>query len=163
MSKKLLYEKLTAELHALLGEETDVIANCANTAALLGRMLPEINWVGFYFLRRDVLVVGPFFGKPACTRIPVGKGVCGAAVAQRKSLVVPDVRLFPGHIACDAASRSEIVVPLVREAKIWGVLDVDSPREERFDEADRFGLEQIAEVVCAHSVLPDGPCIVPAG
>ncbi|RMF97366.1 MAG: GAF domain-containing protein [Planctomycetota bacterium] len=161
MSKKLLYEKLTAELTSLLGDETDIIANCANAAALLGRMLPEINWVGFYFLRRDVLIVGPFFGKPACTRIPVGKGVCGKAVEQRKSLVVPDVRLFPGHIACDAASRSEIVVPLMRDDRIWGVLDVDSPKEERFDEADRFGLERVAEVVCSHSELPEGPCIVP--
>jgi L-methionine (R)-S-oxide reductase len=138
------YARLRQELGALLAGESDVIANAANTAALIFDALPQINWAGFYFLKEGELIVGPFQGKPACVRIALGQGVCGAAAAQRRTLVVPDVHAFPGHIACDAASRSEIVVPLLVAGALLGVLDVDSPRPARFDEADARGLESLA-------------------
>src|SRR5579871_1056632 len=135
------YRQLAAELRALLADQSDLIANAANTAALLFHALPEINWSCFYFLRGEGadahLLVGPFQGQPACVRIPLGKGVCGTAAVQRSTVVVDDVQAFPGHIACDAASRSEIVVPLLRGAELLGVLDIDSPRTGRFDAADR--------------------------
>ena len=140
------YARLAAELRALLEGERDRIANAANTAALLFEALPEVNWAGFYFLQGGELVVGPFQGKPACVRIALGKGVCGTAAAQRRTLLVPDVQEFPGHIACDAASRSEIVVPLLAGGALLGVLDIDSPRAARFDEADARGLESLAEL-----------------
>ena len=140
------YARLAAELRALLEGERDRIANAANTAALLFEALPEVNWAGFYFLKGGELVVGPFQGKPACVRIALGQGVCGTAAAQRRTLLVPDVQEFPGHIACDAASRSEIVVPLVAGGALLGVLDIDSPRAARFDEADARGLESLAEL-----------------
>jgi GAF domain-containing protein len=140
------YARLAAELRALLEGERDRIANAANTAALLFEALPEVNWAGFYFLKGGELVVGPFQGKPACVRIALGRGVCGTAAAQRRTLLVPDVQEFPGHIACDAASRSEIVVPLVAGGALLGVLDIDSPRAARFDEADARGLESLAEL-----------------
>ena len=126
--------------------ESDLIANAANTVALIFEAVPRLNWVGFYFLKGGELVVGPFQGKPACVRIALGAGVCGAAAAQRATLVVPDVSQFPGHIACDAASRSEIVIPLIRGGEVLGVLDVDSPHLARFDEADRRGLEALAAI-----------------
>jgi L-methionine (R)-S-oxide reductase len=140
------YGQLARELASLLAGERDTVANAANTAALIFDALPELNWAGFYFLRGSELVVGPFQGKPACIRIPVGKGVCGTAAAQRKTIVVPDVHEFPGHIACDAASRSEIVLPLMAGERLLGVLDIDSPRMARFDEADARGLEKLAAV-----------------
>ena len=138
------YARLVQELAALLAGESDLIANAANTAALLFEALPEVNWAGFYFLREGELVVGPFQGRPACVRIALGRGVCGTAAAQRRTLVVADVHEFPGHIACDAASRSEIVVPLVAGDELLGVLDIDSPRAGRFDAADARGLESLA-------------------
>ncbi len=144
------YASLADELKGLLAGERDLIANAANTAALLFDALPNINWAGFYFVRatraaaEGELVVGPFQGKPACVRIAIGKGVCGTAAATRKTIVVPDVHQFPGHIACDAASQSEIVVPLIRGEALLGVLDIDSPVLARFDEADRQGLERMA-------------------
>jgi L-methionine (R)-S-oxide reductase len=138
------YASLAEELIGLLTGEQDFIANAANTSALLFDALPDINWAGFYFLRNAELVVGPFQGKPACVRIPLGKGVCGTAAANRKTLVVRDVHEFPGHIACDAASQSEIVVPLLRGDELLGVLDIDSPSVGRFDDADRRGLERLA-------------------
>ncbi|MBV8740967.1 MAG: GAF domain-containing protein [Sinobacteraceae bacterium] len=148
--KAAAYRQLAGELHGLLRDEPDLIANAANMVALLFHALPDINWAGFYFLRHDAareeLVVGPFQGKPACVRIPLGKGVCGSAAAQRKTLVVPDVHAFPGHIACDAASRSEIVIPLVSAARLLGVLDIDSPHLGRFDAADQSGLEELAAI-----------------
>jgi len=144
-----LYAVLARSLEALIGDETDPIANLANAAALLWEALPEINWAGFYLSRGSELVLGPFQGKPACVRISLGKGVCGTAAARRETIVVPDVNAFPGHIACDAASRSEIVVPLVREGELLGVLDVDAPAIGRFDEEDRRGLETIAGIVSA--------------
>jgi L-methionine (R)-S-oxide reductase len=140
------YASLASELTALLASETDRVANAANTAALLFDALPDINWAGFYFLRGSELVVGPFQGKPACVRIGLGKGVCGTAAQQRRTLVVADVDSFPGHIACDAASRSEIVIPLLANDLLWGVLDIDSPTPARFDDVDRVGLERVAAI-----------------
>jgi GAF domain-containing protein len=138
------YAQLTRELAALLAGESDVIANAANAAALIYDALPEVNWAGFYFFKGGELVVGPFQGKPACVRIALGRGVCGTAAAERRTLVVADVHAFPGHIACDAASRSELVVPLIADGELLGVLDLDSPRPGRFDALDARGLEALA-------------------
>jgi len=142
-----LYASLAQSLEALIGDEPDALANLANAAALIWEALPGINWAGFYLLRGSELVLGPFQGRPACVRIAMGKGVCGTAAAKRETLVVPDVNAFPGHIACDAASRSEIVVPLVANGKLAGVLDVDAPKENRFDEEDRSGLQSVARIL----------------
>src|SRR5258706_15486282 len=148
-----LYESLAVSLDALLGDERDALANLSNAAGLIWEALPEINWAGFSILRRDPgnqeaeLVLGPFQGRPACVRIAMGKGVCGTAAAKRETLVVADVTRFPGHIACDEASRSEIVVPLVADGKLAGVLDIDAPKVGRFDEEDRTGLERVAEIL----------------
>jgi GAF domain-containing protein len=144
-----LDDGLLDELAALLDGEPDPIARAANLASLLYHRLPDVNWVGFYFLRGDTLVLGPFQGQPACTRIPVGQGVCGTAWARRETLVVPDVHEFPGHIACDAASRSEIVVPLPPASPLAGVLDIDSPRPNRFTFADRALVERAAAIYAA--------------
>ena len=138
------FETLRAAARALMDGECDPIANAANLAALLFHELADVNWVGFYFLRDGELVVGPFQGRPACVRIAVGSGVCGTAAATRTTQRVADVHSFDGHIACDAASNSEIVVPLVRDGELLGVLDVDSPSFDRFDGEDQAGLEQIA-------------------
>ena len=140
--KRELYDALTKSLAAVIDGETDPIANLANAAALLWEALPDINWAGFYRLEGSELVLGPFQGRPACVRIALGKGVCGTAAARRETVVVADVLKFPGHIACDAASRSEIVVPLIFRGALVGVLDVDAPRESRFDDEDRAGLEE---------------------
>jgi len=145
--KPAAYANLARQLAALLHGESDFIANAANTSALLWHTLPELNWAGVYRLVGSELVLGPFQGRPACVRIPVGRGVCGAAAAQRRTVVVPDVHAFSGHIACDAASRSEIVVPLLRGGALLGVLDLDSPRVNRFDAADQAGLEQVAAML----------------
>jgi len=147
--KRSAYEQLAADLAALLAGESDLIANAANTAALLFEALPAINWAGFYFLRGEELVVGPFQGKPACVRIATGRGVCGTAAERRTTVVVPDVHAFPGHIACDSASRSEIVVPLLGAHGLLGVLDIDSPEPGRFDEEDARGIERLAAVFLA--------------
>src|SRR5499427_9382732 len=143
------YARLAQELSGLLAGESDRIANAANSAALIFAALPEINWAGFYFLRGGELVLGPFQGKPACVRIALGHGVCGAAAVQRRTLVVPDVQKFPGHIACDPASRAEVVVPLLAGATLLGVLDIDSARAGRFDDADARGLEGLVRVLVA--------------
>jgi GAF domain-containing protein len=140
------YEQLAAQLDALLEGETDTIANAANTAALIFHGLEDVSWAGFYFLKGSQLVLGPFQGKAACVRIPMGQGVCGSAAQQRTTLVVPDVDRFPGHIACDGAARSEIVVPLVRDATLVGVLDLDSYEPGRFDASDARGLEKLAAI-----------------
>jgi GAF domain-containing protein len=140
------YAELAQALTGLLTGERDRVANAANTAALLFSALPGVNWVGFYFAAGRELVVGPFQGKPACVRIALGSGVCGRAAADRETILVPDVHAFPGQIACDAASRSEIVVPLLRGGRLLGVLDVDSPALARFDDIDRAGLERVAEI-----------------
>jgi L-methionine (R)-S-oxide reductase len=144
------YADLVEQLTAVLDGEPDPVANAANAAALLMHMLPELNWAGFYFLReRHELVLGPFQGKPACVRIAAGQGVCGAAVARRQSVLVADVHAFPGHIACDAASRSELVVPLMRDGVVEGVIDLDSPALGRFDAEDQAGIEAVARVYVA--------------
>jgi L-methionine (R)-S-oxide reductase len=141
------YRELAQQLSGLLSGERDPIANAANTAALLFLTLPDLNWAGFYFLKSpDELVLGPFQGKPACVRIAIGRGVCGAAVEQRRTMLVEDVHAFADHIACDAASRSELVVPLVREGRVFGVIDLDSPLLARFDRDDQRGIEAVAEI-----------------
>jgi GAF domain-containing protein len=146
--KSELYRQLLQQLAGLLQGETDWVANAANASALLWHTLPQLNWVGFYFLRGGELVVGPFQGKPACVRIALGRGVCGTAASSGLTQVVPDVHTFPGHIACDAASRSEVVVPLMHAGRVVGVLDLDSPELGRFDAADAAGLEQVAALFC---------------
>ena len=139
------YAQLLAQARALIHGEPDRIANAANLAALVYHALPDLNWVGFYFYDGNELVVGPFQGQPACVRIALDKGVCGAAARTRQTQRVADVDAFPGHIACDAASRSELVVPLVHDGALLGVFDLDSPMVNRFDEEDQQGLETIAD------------------
>ena len=153
-NKPAAYGLLAKQLRALLHGERDFIANCANTAALLWHSLPDLNWAGFYRLVGNELVLGPFQGKPACVRIPVGKGVCGTAAGTRRTMLVPNVCEFPGHIACDAASNSEIVVPLVKDGQLLGVLDLDSPMLNRFDADDQAGLEDLAAGLMEASACP---------
>lgn len=141
------YELLTAQLEAVTSDERDTIANLSNASAILNMSLPNINWVGFYLVRNNQLVLGPFQGKPACIRIDFGKGVCGTAVATDTTQLVADVHQFPGHIACDSASNSEIVIPLHHAGKIVGVLDIDSPLLARFTASDRDGLERCAQIL----------------
>lgn len=141
-----VHEELQRQAKGLFEGERDVIANAANLSALIAFHLEGLNWSGLYFLKGAELVLGPFQGKPACVRIAVGKGVCGAAVARRESVLVADVHAFPGHIACDSASESELVVPLLREGRVLGVIDLDSPRKGRFTEADRHGVEALARL-----------------
>src|SRR5215468_1818088 len=140
------YRELARDLGALLSGERDLIANAANTAALLYDALPDLNWAGFYLYKSGELVLGPFQGKPACVRIAIGKGVCGTAAERRATVLVEDVHAFPGHIACDSASNSEVVVPLLRGTELLGVLDLDSPKAARFSAADARGLERLAHV-----------------
>ena len=148
------YRELAAQLASLVAGECDAVANAANTSALLFQLMPDLNWAGFYFLREGgELVLGPFQGKPACIRIPVGQGVCGTAALRRHSICVEDVHAFPGHIACDAASRSELVVPLIREGRILGVIDLDSPVPGRFDAEDQAGIERVAAIYVEASAL----------
>jgi L-methionine (R)-S-oxide reductase len=148
--KSALYHELAGELDALLTGENDHTANAANAAAAIYHTLPQLNWAGFYFLRDDTLVLGPFQGRPACVRIKSGSGVCGTAVRERRSILVPDVEAFPGHIACDTASRSELVVPLMWGDEVIGVLDLDSPDLARFDAEDQTGCEALAAIVVRH-------------
>jgi len=153
--KVTVYRDLAEQLGALLSDERDPVANAANTAALLFTSLPGLNWAGFYFLRSaDELVLGPFQGKPACVRIAVGRGVCGTAVKERRSILVEDVHAFADHIACDAASRSELVVPLISGTRILGVIDLDSPLPARFDLDDQRGIEAIAALYVKASAEP---------
>ena len=147
MQKKKLYAQLTSQLGALIADETDAVANMANCAALIFNSLPDLNWTGFYLLKGGELVLGPFQGRPACLRIPIGRGVCGKAAQERVTLRVADVNAFPDHIACDSASRSEVAVPLVAGDYLVGVLDVDSPKLDRFDAEDEAGLEEIARLI----------------
>ncbi|HET7883497.1 MAG TPA: GAF domain-containing protein [Acetobacteraceae bacterium] len=150
LDKAALYRDLGRELDALLSGEPDATANAANAAAAIYHSLPDLNWAGFYFLRDGELVLGPFQGRPACVRIALGKGVCGTAAAQRRSIVVANVEAFPGHIACDTASKSELVVPLLAGDRLLGVLDLDSPKLGRFDELDRAGCEALVQVIVRH-------------
>ena len=144
LPKPELYRELVAAADALTAGEPDGIANMANLAALVWQLVPDLNWAGFYRLVGGELVLGPFCGKPACIRIPLGQGVCGAAAAERATQLVPDVHAFPGHIACDAASRSELVVPVLRQGEVIAVIDLDSPHPGRFDAEDQAGIEALA-------------------
>ena len=146
---------LLMSVQELLAGENDPIANAANLSALIYHSLENINWAGFYFLKNKELVLGPFQGKPACVRIPLGKGVCGTAAAQRKTQLVADVHQFPGHIACDEASNSEIVIPLIQNDQVIGVLDIDSPVKNRFTENDQLVFEKIADIYLK-SLKPPG-------
>ena len=144
------YEMLAKQLDALLTGEKNVMANLSNASALLNQFFDRINWVGFYMMDGNELVLGPFQGLPACIRIPIGRGVCGTTVAQKETIIVPDVHAFPGHIACDAASQSEIVVPLLKNGEVIGVLDIDSPEKNRFHEDDQQGLEHFVSILMKH-------------
>ena len=148
--KSELYRNLAAQLGALLAGERDPIANAANMAALIYHGLPDLNWAGFYFQQDGELVLGPFQGRPACVRIPHGKGVCDKAAARAATVLVPDVHQFPGHIACDPVSRSELVVPLIEDGAVTGVLDLDSPLVGRFDELDQAGCERLVALFVEH-------------
>ena len=148
-SKSELYDELAAQLSNLLAGERDLVANAANFAALVFHSLPDLNWAGFDFVKAGELVLGPFQGKPACMRIAFGRGVCGAAAAKCVTTIVPNVHEFPGHIACDMESNSEIVVPLMKKERFIGVLDLDSPQLARFDEADAAGLETLVTILLA--------------
>ena len=146
------YRAFAEQLEVLIAAEPDWLANLANTAALLYHELRQVNWAGFYLLKGEELVLGPFQGKPACVRIPLGKGVCGTAAQKRQTIVVADVHQFPGHIACDEASRSEIVVPWIADERLIGVLDIDSPILERFTSQDAIGLEHILRILTRHAL-----------
>jgi L-methionine (R)-S-oxide reductase len=153
MDKTTLYDELNSQLAGLFAEETNGLANAANMCAVLYHGLPDLNWAGFYFLQGGELVLGPFQGKVACVRIALGRGVCGTAAQCRETIVVPDVHAFPGHIACDAASRSEIVLPLVQGGRLLGVLDLDSPELARFDAGDGAGLNTSCRLLLEKSVF----------
>lgn len=144
------YDTLTKQLDALLSGEANFYANLSNASALLNQFFDRINWVGFYIMEEGELVLGPFQGLPACVRIQVGKGVCGTAVESQSTIIVPDVEAFPGHIVCDTASRSEIVVPIIKNEQVIGVLDIDSPELNRFSKADQIGLENFVDVLVKH-------------
>src|SRR5436305_5435572 len=146
-SKADLYETLASQLSSLLAGERDLIANAANFSSLIFHSVPDLNWVGFYFAKDGELVLGPFQGQPSCVRIKIGQGVCGAGAARCDTVIVPNVHEFPGHIACDSASNSEIVVPLMKDGRMIGVLDLDSPLPSRFDEEDAAGLETLVPML----------------
>ncbi|HEX7606544.1 MAG TPA: GAF domain-containing protein [Usitatibacter sp.] len=150
-----LHSELLSQASALLAGERDATANAANLAALVFHTLPDLNWAGFYWMKQGELVLGPFQGKPACVRIAIGAGVCGAAARDKRTVVVEDVHRFPGHIACDSASMSEVVVPLVRDGKVLGVFDLDSPSTRRFDEEDARVLEALVAIYLEASDLGD--------
>ncbi|CAI8755893.1 MULTISPECIES: GAF domain-containing protein [Bacillus] len=149
-SREQQYETVIKQLNALLTGESNVVANLANASALLNQFLERINWVGFYVTEGNQLVLGPFQGMPACVRIPFGRGVCGVAAETKTTQLVADVHQFPGHIACDSASNSEIVVPIIKEGTVIGVLDIDSPEKNRFDEVDQHYLEKFVETLLKH-------------
>lgn len=154
-SQSELYEELHRQTSGLLAGERDLIANSANLSALIWQLVPDLNWAGFYFVKGGELLLGPFQGKPACVRIAIGKGVCGTAVSRRETMLVRDVHAFPGHIACDAASNSELVVPLLRGGKVFGVLDLDSPLVGRFDPVDQAGFERVVSTFVSMTEFPD--------
>jgi L-methionine (R)-S-oxide reductase len=162
VSKISVYEKLRSELPDLIGNQTDFLANISNFAALLFNTLPSLNWAGFYLLRGTDLVLGPFQGKPACSCIAMGDGVCGTAALQRAAVLVPDVHAFPGHIVCDEASQSEMVLPVFKDGRLVGVLDLDSPLSGRFDETDRDSIQQLLQTLMDGTVVPEFR-LAPAG
>lgn len=155
LPKPALYEELLRQLDGLTAGEADPIANLANASALIFDALPDLNWAGFYLMRGGALVLGPFQGKPACVRIAVGRGVCGTAVAEAATQIVPDVHAFPGHIPCDSASNSELVVPLIQDGEVRGVLDLDSPSHGRFDATDASGCERLMALLLTRVRLAD--------
>ena len=155
VTKAAFYDLLARQLAALLEGERDAVANMANTAALLFDTLDSVNWVGFYRYTGSALLLGPFCGKPACVHIELAKGVCGTSAAKNETLLVPDVHKFAGHIACDAASRSEIVIPIVQNGTLFGVLDIDAPIVGRFDEQDKIGLEKIVKLFIDATTLSE--------
>jgi L-methionine (R)-S-oxide reductase len=150
-----MYSTLASQLGSLLEAERDLIANAANVSSLLYHSLPDLNWAGFYLMKEGELVLGPFQGKPACVRIAMGKGVCGTAAEQRQTILVDNVHEFPGHIACDSESNSEIVVPLIKGQQLIGVLDLDSPLAGRFDEEDAKGLNELVRIFIDRVERPD--------
>jgi L-methionine (R)-S-oxide reductase len=152
-SKAALYEALASQLSSLLAGERDLVANAANISSLIFHSLPDLNWAGFYFAKDGELVLGPFQGQPACMRIKIGQGVCGAGAAKCETVIVPNVHEFPGHITCDSASNSEIVVPLTKGERLIGVLDLDSPLLSRFDEEDAVGLERLVRILLASAIM----------
>jgi len=154
-TKTALYEQLRAKLRELIADQNDFLANISNFAALLFATLPDLNWAGFYLLRGTDLVLGPFQGKPACSCIALGDGVCGTAALKRAAVLVPDVHAFPGHIVCDEASQSEMVLPVFKDNRLIGVLDMDSPRLARFDEGDREHIEQLLRQLMEGTVIPE--------
>lgn len=154
-SKSELYNQLASQLSSLLAGERDLIANAANFSSLIFHSLPGLNWAGFYFAKDGELVLGPFQGKPACVRIRIGQGVCGTAAAKCATTIVPNVHEFPGHITCDSASNSEIVIPLTKNEQFLGVLDLDSPSPARFDEEDAAGLEELVKILLASTIRND--------
>ncbi len=151
--KNSFYSELTAQTHALLSGERDWLANMAQFAALIFYSLPEINWAGFYLYKEQQLIVGPFQGKPACVRIAMGKGVCGSSATTRETIIVPDVEVFAGHIVCDSDSRSEIVLPLIKNQQLLGVFDIDSPKPSRFDETDAKHLSHLISFLLEASAI----------
>jgi L-methionine (R)-S-oxide reductase len=144
------YSLVKKQLISLIEDEKNQIANLSNASALLNQFLERINWVGFYLMEEEDLVLGPFQGLPACVRIPVGKGVCGNAALKKETIRVPDVHQFPGHIACDAATQSEIVIPMIKNGQLIGVLDIDSPEKDRFDQLDQKHLEEFVSILVEH-------------
>src|SRR5438034_1188157 len=154
-SKTELYETLASQLSSLLAGERDLIANAANFSSLIFHSLPDLNWAGFYFAKDGELVLGPFQGQPACVRIKIGQGVCGAGAAKCETMIVPNVHEFPGHITCDSTSNSEIVIPLMKGGRLIGVLDLDSPSLSRFDEEDAAGLERLVRILLASAIAND--------
>ena len=156
-TKRELYANLLLQLSSLMADERDFVANAANLSSLLYHSMPDLNWAGFYFYKDDELVLGPFQGQPACVRIAIGKGVCGTAAQRRQTIIVANVHDFPGHIACDSASNSEIVVPIIKGDRLIGVLDLDSPSLGRFDEEDAQGLNELVEVFVESSTLEPLP------
>lgn len=154
-SKSELYAQLASQLSSLLAGERDLIANAANFSSLVYHSLPDLNWVGFYFEKDGELVLGPFQGQPACMRISLGQGVCGTAATKCATTIVPNVHEFPGHIACDSVSNSEIVVPLMKGERFIGVLDLDSPKLSRFDEEDAAGLEMLVKILLSSTIRDD--------
>ncbi|MED3622756.1 GAF domain-containing protein [Neobacillus thermocopriae] len=144
------YSLVKKQLIALIEDEKNQIANLSNASALLNQFLDRINWVGFYLMEEEDLVLGPFQGLPACVRIPIGKGVCGNAALKKETILVPDVHQFPGHIACDAATQSEIVIPMIKNGQLIGVLDIDSPEKDRFDQLDQKYLEEFVSILVEH-------------
>src|SRR5438128_9645492 len=155
-SKADVYEQLASQLSSLLAGERNLIANTANFSSLIFHSLPDLNWAGFYFAKDGELVLGPFQGQPACVRIKFGQGVCGAGAAKCETMIVANVHEFPGHIACDSASNSEIVIPLMKGGRLIGVLDLDSPSLSRFDEEDAAGLERLVRILLASATANDG-------